>query len=337
METHPAPPLAVFFSVEPWEAVYLEKRLSEMPHRILDEGISPERLKEVADAEILSVFVWDKVDQSVLDALPRLKLVATRSTGFDHIDLASCQARGIAVANVPTYGENTVAEHTFALILALSRKVVESVERTRRANFALEGLMGFDLKDKTLGVVGVGHIGRHVLRIALGFEMNVLAYDPNPDPQVHDGFEWTDLDDLLTRSDIVSLHCPYNNATHHLMNGERIQRMKKGSYLINTARGAVVDTDALVRALVDGHLAGAGLDVLEEEALIKEERQLLSRQYDVACLERLLRGHLLLQMPNVIVTPHNAFNSQEALQRILETTLANISAFSGGNPINLVT
>jgi D-lactate dehydrogenase len=268
-----------------------------------------------------------------------VRLIATRSTGHDHIDLRACASRGVAVANVPSYGSNTVAEHTFGLLLAVTRRIAATYHRAQLGEFGREGLRGIDLARKTLGVVGTGRIGAHVIRIARGFSMRVLAYDPLPDDKLEAAltFEYVPLERLLAESDAVTLHAPASSSTHHLIDGAAIARMKRGAILVNTARGSLVDTHALVVALRDGHLGGAGLDVLEGEQDIFDERQVLSRDYDRDRLERLVESHVLVRMPNVVLTPHNAFNSVEALRRIDETTVENILAFLEGRPVNLVT
>src|SRR5262245_10471811 len=290
--------------------------------------------------EIISVFIQSHLDERALRRVPNLKLIATRSTGYDHIDLAYCNSHGITVSNVPVYGDNTVAEHTFALILALSRKVIQAHDRARSGHFSLAGLQGFDLRGKTLGVVGTGHIGVQVIRIARGFMMNVIAFDSRPDKRLADALDFNymdSLDSLLAASDIVTLHAPMSPATHHMINAQTIQRMKRGALLINTARGGIVDTEALLAALQSGHIGGAGIDVFEGETLIKEERQLLSNQYNADELRTIIKDLVLLRHENVVVTPHVAFNSIEALERILLTTIQNIEAFEAGHPINVVT
>ena len=328
-----------FFEIEDWEKEYIKSGLENQEVSFFEEPLSEDNFESAKDCQIISPFIYSQIDENVLGKLPELKMIATRSTGFDHINLASAKKDNITVCNVPFYGENTVAEHTFALILSLSRKLFDSVERARKGDFSLEGLRGFDLKDKTLGIVGMGHIGLHVARIAKGFEMNVLAYDLNQDKKMakNIGFNYVNFEDLLSKSDIITLHAPYNKATHHLINSGNINLIKRGAYLINTARGGLIETDALLKALSDGILAGAGLDVLEEECFIKEEAQLLSKEFPKTCdLKTILQNHILLQQQNVIITPHNAFNSQEALMRILDTTIDNISAFIKGKPINEV-
>lgn len=332
----------VFLEVEKWEENYLKDRLKGIKNLSLDFFSKPldnSILNQIKNIEALAIFIYSKVDERVLSRLPNLKFIATMSTGFDHIDLKTCESRGIKVSNVPFYGENTVAEHTFALILALARKIPDSIEKVKKYDFTPDGLRGFDLKDKTLGIVGLGHIGQHVARIANGFEMRVIAYDPKKDLKLaeHLNVKYVTLNYLLSHSDIISLHAPYNKNTHHLINKNNVGLIRKGSYLINTARGGLIETESLIAALDKKILAGAGIDVLEEERFIKEEKELLAKPFQKKCdLKTVLQNHLLIQHPQVLITPHNAFNSQEALQRILDTTIDNIIAYLKGKPINLV-
>jgi len=327
-----------FFEIKNWEKHFLKKRLKEHSLKFYKEPLSAGHIQEIKDFDIVSVFIYSKIDKQIIQKLPKLKLITTRSTGFDHIDLKECKKRKITVCNVPFYGENTVAEHTFALILSLSRNIHKAYIRTLRENYTIEGLKGFDLKGKTLGVIGTGHIGLHVIKIAKGFGMNVLAYDVNKNKFLAEvlGFEYVPLEELLKKSDIITLHVPYNKFTHHLINKNTIKLIKKGAILINTSRGGVVDTDALIEALDKKILAGAGLDVLEGEELIKEEKQLLYDKNKIKVLGNLFKDHILLSKDNVVFTPHIAFYSQEALERILETTVQNIIAFLSGNLQNTV-
>lgn len=322
-----------FFQIEDWEIDHIKRELVGHELFFTSDKLTVDTLPEQRDFEVVSVFVGSHVDRDVLAALPNLKLVTTRSTGFDHIDLASAQSMNIATGYVPGYGDNTVAEFAFGLILALSRKIYESVDRLRETGvYSYVGLRGFDLQGKIMGVVGTGRIGQHVVRIAKGFGMHVVAYDAFPKPELASelGFEYVSLDDLLGRSDVISLHVPYLPSTHHLINKETIGKIKKGALLINTARGAVVETDALVKALADGILSGAGLDVLEEEGVLADEKTLLLYGHpEEHNLKTALTNHVLIDMPNVLVTPHNAFNTQEALQRILDTDICNIQEFIG--------
>jgi len=331
---------AVCVEVAPWERRFLSRELNRLNIRAQFDPrpLSEETLDVARQAEVLSVFIYSQVTAKLLKRLPRLRLIATRSTGFDHIDLNACRQRKILVANVPSYGENTVAEHTFALILALSRNIHKAYVKTIKGDFSLEGLQGFDLKGKVLGVVGAGHIGLHVIKMARGFGMEVLVFDTRKNVFLSEvlDFTYVPLETLLRQSDIVSLHTPYMPATHHLMDRAAFAKMKRGSLFINTARGGLVDTDALVWALDQGILAGAGLDVLEGEELVKEERQLLAKDFPKDKLAAVLRTHILLHRENVVITPHIAFDSREALQRILDTTIMNIAAYLNRAPINTV-
>lgn len=330
----------VFFETALWERRYLARALtsSGWSAQFVTEPLTERSLTRTRGATALSVFIYSHLNGSLIKRLRGIQFIATRSTGFDHIDLTVCRARKIVVANVPAYGENTVAEHTFALILALSRNVHKAYVRTVKGDFSLKGLQGFDLKGKTIGVVGAGRIGLHVVKMAKGFGMDVLVYDIRKDPFLSDvlGFRYVELPDLLRQSDIVSLHLPYSPATHHLMKRDTFRLMKRGALLINTARGGLMDTNALVWALDEGIVGGAGLDVLEGEELVKEERQLLEQDFSKERLVTALKNHILLHRENVVITPHIAFDSREALQRILQTTVANLLSFFHGSPINLV-
>jgi D-lactate dehydrogenase len=276
----------------------------------------------------------------VFDAFPNLHYIMARSVGYDHIDIKEAKRRGIVVSNIPSYGDQTVAEFTFALILALSRKIFLSFDRIRETgSFSTEGLRGFDLEGKTLGVVGTGKIGKKVIELARCFRMNIIAFDLFPDVEFakNSGFAYVSFDELLSQSDIVTLHVPYMKETHHLMNAESLAKMKKGSYLINTSRGGVVETQALMSALRGEHLAGAGLDVLEEELVIKDELEFIAKgNITEHNIKTILANHVLINLPNVVITPHNAFNTREALLRILETSVHSIKGFIESSPINVV-
>lgn len=334
-----------FFNLEPWEKEYYEAKgvLTNLGGEIIfvDEILSEDHLPTgpASEAEIISVFVDSKVTDKVLAAFPNLKHLVTRSTGFDHIDLAACQAKGITVSTVPGYGEITVAEYAFALLLSLSRKVYDGFDRIRETgNFSPDGLKGFDLFGKTFGIIGTGRIGKHAAGIAKGFGMKAIAYDvyPNEEAAKQIGFTYVTLDELLKTADVVSVHVPYTPENHHLINAEKLALMKPSAVLINTARGALVDTPALVEALKNKKLAGAALDVLEEEGVLKDEFGYLSGENKDADLKAVIADHILFDLPNVIVTPHNAFNTQEALERILDTTAENIKSFLAGTPVNVV-
>lgn len=330
----------VFFETEDWERQFIDSSaLRNLDPKVYADRLTPETASMAADAEIISVFIYSDVSKSTLDKLPKLQFISTRSTGYDHIDIEECRRRGIVVSNVPYYGENTVAEHAFGLILSLSRKIYKAYLRTTRLDFSLEGLMGFDLKGKTIGVVGAGRIGLHVVRIAKGFGMNVLVYDVRHEPLLAEvlGFTYASFEDLLRQSDVITLHVPLNKATYHLINRGNIGLIKRGAILINTARGAIVETEALIEALNQGIISGAGLDVFEGEEAIKEETQLLVQGIPGEKMREILLSYALLHRENVVITPHIAFYSQEALTRIMETTQDNILKSIEGVCINTVT
>ena len=327
-----------FFEMEGWEVDRIKERLQGHQLEFFPSPLELPLPPEIADVSIISVFIRSKLNSETIQALPKLKFIATRSTGYDHIDLDACNERGILVSNVPYYGETTVAEHTFGLMLSLSRKIHKAYLRTSRGDFSLEGLRGFDLQGKTLGVVGAGRIGLHVIRIAKGFGMRVVAFDVKQDNLMAEvlGFEYVPMEELLRQSDIISLHAPLTSSTYHMVNRANLEKTKRGAILINTARGGLVDTDALIWALDEGILSGAGLDVIEGEELIEEEKQLLRAPQAEEKLRLVLRQHVLLRREDVVITPHMAFNSWEALARIVDTTLANIRGFIEGHPQNIV-
>ncbi|MCF7820336.1 MAG: hydroxyacid dehydrogenase [Candidatus Pacebacteria bacterium] len=328
-----------FFEIKGWEKKYLNQALKGHKLSFYSEPLQVKHLKELKSTEVVSVFIYSKVKAEILKNLPKLKMVATRSTGFDHIDLKTAKKQGVKVCNVPSYGENTVAEHTFALILALSRNIHKSYIRTLHNDFSLEGLKGFDLKGKTLGVIGAGKIGMHTMRIARSFGMKVIAFDVNRDNFMSDvlDFDYVSLDEVFKNSDIISLHAPYNEHTKHIINRDSIKKMKKGVILINTARGGLIDLDALMEGLDKDIIGGAGLDVIEGEEYIKEEKQLLYDPEKAELALTLAKDHILFDNEKVIFTPHIAFYSQEALMRILEQTVENISNCLEGKQNNLVT
>jgi D-lactate dehydrogenase len=327
-----------FFEVEKWEKDRYRARLRDVEPVFSPETVQETDLTGLLDSWGICVFIYSHLTSDILKKLPELKVIATRSTGFDHIDIDFCKKRKISVVNVPFYGENTVAEHTFALILALSRNVHKAYCRTIRQDFSLEELQGFDLKRKTLGVIGCGKIGLHVIRIAKGFGMEVLAYDTKKEVFLAEvlGYRYVPFEELLGASDVISLHVPYNKSTHHLISKDSLKKVKRGAILINTARGGLVDTEALVWALDQGIIGGAGLDVLEGEELMLEEGYTLKQDYSKDVLKTFVQNQMLLRREDVVITPHNAFNSREATLRILDTTCENIHRFIEGRPQNLV-
>lgn len=294
------------------------------PH--LDSATAP--LAHGHDA--VCVFVNDRLDSAVLDALASdgVRLVALRCAGFNNVDLAAARRLGITVARVPAYSPHAVAEHTVALILALNRKLHRAYNRVREGNFALEGLLGFDLNGRTAGIVGTGKIGAVAARILHGFGCTVLAFDPYPAESCRAlGVRYVALDELLGASDIITLHCPLTPENHHLINADALEKMKQGAMLINTSRGGLLDTRAVIAALKSGKLGHLGLDVYEEE----------SEMFFEDLSGTILRDDIftrLLTFPNVIITGHQGFFTREALDNIARTTMENITQFeaTGSSP-----
>lgn len=301
------------FVFEDVEAIKLEgcEFAVHPPLRTADEIVAAAQ-----GAEILCMRdQFGKVNAEVFDRLPDLKFVVTRSVGYDHIDLGEAKQRGIPVCNVPDYGAHMIAEQAFGLLLAVARNILRGHQRYQQERlFSDSGLRGIELNGKTIGVLGAGRIGKHCIQIAKGFGMNVLTHDIYEDKEAADeiGFRYVSLDELLENSDVISIHLALTESTNHLINAERLAQMKRGVILVNTARGAVVDTAALIEALRTGQVAGAGLDVLEDERDVYHDF-----------------GDL-----NVVVTPHLGWYTDGAVDRILGITLANISAYINGELIN---
>lgn len=277
----------------------------------------------------ICVFVNDVVDEPVLEKLAQggTKLVAIRATGFNNVDAKAAKRLGIEVVRVTNYSPNSVAEFAVGLLLAVNRKIPRASQRTRDGNFDLEGLMGFDLVGKTVGVVGTGKIGRIFARIMQGFGCHVLGFDRYPSKDFEaTGAEYVSIDELLERSDVVSLHCPLTPDTKYIINAGSLARAKRGAILVNTSRGALVDTEAAIGALKSGQLGGLAIDVYEQEASLFFQ-DLSSTVITDDIIQR------LVSFPNVIVTGHQAFFTQEAIGTIMETTLASITAFERGQEL----
>lgn len=284
--------------------------------------------------DCVSVFVNDEINRTVMYQLADqgVKLIALRCSGFNNIDLEAARDCHIGIVRVPAYSPYAVAEYALTLILALNRKIHKAYNRTREHNFSIQGLLGFDLHGKTAGIIGTGKIGICLIRILNGLGMHILAYDPFPNPELssQEQFKYTSLDELYAASDLISLHCPLTDSTHHLINHETIRKMKKGVMIINTGRGKLIDSKALLHGLKTGHIGSAGLDVYEEEENYFFEDH----------SERILSDDILqrlLTFYNVLITSHQAFFTQEALQNISDTTLNNIHAYLVlKSPVNLV-
>jgi D-lactate dehydrogenase len=325
-----------FFSLTPDLGDYLEKKMKGWPHKIIPNVLSMEKLDP--KTEILGVFTDSKITKEVFAKLPKLKIIITFSTGFDHVDMTEARRRKIPVCNVPTYGDYTVAQHALTLILALSKKLFESVKRVKEGNYDYHGMRGFDLKNKTLGVVGTGKIGQQLIRMIAGFEMNVIAYDPFPNKAfaAEFGFSYTTLPKLLASSDIITLHVPLLKETHHLLNKKNLALVKPGAYIINTSRGGLIEGEGLLKNLQNGHIAGAGLDVLEDEEIMRDPVLLFSDTCQECTIKTSLVNAMLIDHPRTIVTPHNAFNTIEAIYRIIDTSMDNLTAWHKGKTVNNV-
>lgn len=320
-----------FFNIRGDEDEFYKNALQGNEVECFTTSLLPENLPQSKDFEVISVFTDSKVDARVIDAFPNLKLIAARSTGFDHIDLKKATEKNITVVNVPVYGEATVAEFAFALLLAITKKIIQAnitVKVTERFN--REGLTGFDLIGKTFGVIGTGHIGVSAIKIAKGFGMEVVAFDAFPNQELAEkfGFTYLSLEELLSKSDVISLHVPFLPSTQHLINQKNISFIKKGAVLINTSRGEIVETAALINGLETGIIGAAGLDVLENELTLRTDTEVDSEQAKM--------NDKLIEMHNVIVTPHMASNTKEAMDRIRQTTVDNIKAFINSDPQNVV-
>ena len=338
-----------FVATEPEEEGFFSEKFEGF-----DVSFLPALRDVPEDAEVASIFINDRIDAKFLESHPALKMIATRSMGCDHSDLPACAQRKITVTHVSGYGENTVAEHTFALMLALSRRIRESTEAALAGKFTHEKFRGMDLRGSTLGVVGAGRVGLHVIRIARAFGMKVLAYDAHPNPLHTEllDFKYTSFEHLIRESHVITLHIPLNQETHHIFNRETISRCRPGVLIVNTARGRLIDSEALIEALDNGQVGGAGLDVIEEEgvfhggatallgAQIADRVRGAGMDNDRISLpigrmkeiSRYIASNALLRRAKVVFTPHNAYNSDESREFISNTTAENILGYFAQNP-----
>ena len=315
-----------FFDAKPYDRCWFERlRGDDIEISYFEGRLRPATVRVAQGFDAVCVFVNDEIDAAVVEALDGygVRLIALRCAGYNNVDLRAASGR-LRVVRVPGYSPHAVAEHALALMMTLNRKTHRAFNRTREHNFTLSGLEGFDLYCKTAGVVGTGRIGQAFAAICRGLGMEVLAFDPFPNPGLD--VKYVDLDALLRASDVISLHCPLTAETHHLMSASRFSMMKPTAMLINTSRGALVDSRALLEALRSGKLGSAGLDVYEEEGdLFFEDRSQTLVDDEVLSL--------LLTLPNVLVTSHQAFLTDEALKAIAQTTLDSVRAFFSGAPL----
>ena len=315
-----------FFSSKSYDATYFNRYNTIHQLKFFDTPLSLESVDLITDSQAVCVFVNDRLDADVMAQLAarNVKIIALRCAGFNNVDLKAAQSHGIAVVRVPAYSPHAVAEHAVALIMTLNRKTHKAYNRVREGNFSLERLTGFDIFGKTVGVIGTGKIGEAFAKIMKGFGCRVLAYDLQPHPElVALGIEYVSLNELFATSDIVSLHCPLTPQTTRLINADTLQQMKPNAMLINTSRGGLVDTNAVIKALKSGHLAYLGIDVYEQEA------DLFFNDFSESIIQDdvLMR---LMSFPNVLITSHQGFFTEEALCQIAQTTFQNIADFEAG-------
>lgn len=320
------------FSARRYDKTLLAQANAQANHelRFLEDRLTVASAPLAEGCPAVCVFVNDTVDADVLAILAQggTRLVATRSTGYNQIDVAAAARLGIAVVRVTDYSPHSVAEFAVGLLMAVNRKIVRASVRTRDGNFDLDGLMGFDLHGKTVGVIGTGKIGLIFARILAGFGCTLLGHDLYPTPAFEAlGGRYVDVDDLLAASDVVSLHCPLTEATRHIVNAAALARAKRGAILVNTSRGGLVDTEAAIAALKTGQLGGLALDVYEQEASLFFQ----DLSSTIICDDVIQR---LVSFPNVIVTGHQAFFTVEAIGQIMRTTIESISAFEAGQPLS---
>ncbi|MDD5193096.1 MAG: NAD(P)-dependent oxidoreductase [Candidatus Nanoarchaeia archaeon] len=314
-----------FFLIDKAEEDIIINNFKEHSIKIFSEPLNLKNLVEVKDSDIIvskAVFLNLEFDRNTLKNFPNLKMISTMSTGFDHIDLIYCKEKGIFVSNVPSYGEKSVAEFTFALILSLLKQIPKSINQINGRRVDSKEITGSDLNEKIIGVIGTGRIGLNVIKIAKAFGLKVQAYDifENQKAIQELGFDYIPLNELLKNSDIISFHAPLNEQTYHILNKNNISLLKKDVAIINTARGGLIDTSALIDFLRNNPESLAGLDVFEGESNILSSNELKD----------------LLELDNVLITPHNASNTKEAKQRMLDITIKNVLNFIKSKPLNLV-
>ena len=325
-----------FFEIhEEWEIEEIKQTFPDT--QFFNECIQDVSLDVLKQFEIVSVFIYSKLDRELLEQLPNIQLISTRSMGMDHIEMKYCEEKGIKVVNVAHYGENTVAEFTFALLITISRKIIQSTNRVKSGGFEFSDLQGFDLAGKTIGLIGFGKIGQKFAKMCVGFEMNVLVSDVRSEEENMQeigkriGIEFVSFDEIISQSDIISLHVPLLPQTHHIISANTLSQMKDGVIILNSSRGDLIETHALFEALVRGKVSFVGLDVLENECMIKDAEKIFSENKEVVCdLKTLMEDQMIINHPNAFITPHNAFNTIDAVKKIIESTIRQIKEFVDG-------
>lgn len=326
----------VYFDVQDDEKDFLKQNNeNKYEYYLTEKSLNDlsELPQEYKDAQIISVFTTSRVGKEVLSQFSNLQLIALRSVGFNHIDLDYCSEHSIVVENTPNYGNKSVAEFAIALLLDVCRKVTKSYIEYKEMNVNVQSLIGQELGGKTIGIVGLGAIGSEFARLAYGFDMNILGFDLYQKQELIENYrvKYADFDTLLKESDFISLHAPLTKDNYHMFDEAAFKKMKPTAILINTARGEHIETQALYNALSRKEIAGAGLDVLESEETISDTDYLVDiNRLNECALKQTILNTRLQQLPNVIITPHIAYNTKEAIQRILDTTMSNIKAFLDG-------
>ena len=329
----------VIYESDSSEEGYLRENLSGIDVVFVADKLNVETAKKTVGADCVSVFTGSRIDATVLEALPSVKLIVTRTTGYDHIDLVACKEKGVIVTNVPGYGSVAVAEHAFALLLALSRRIFDAAHQVKEeGEFRVTAMQGFDLFGKTIGVLGAGRIGKNSARIARGFGMKVMLFDAHADEAFANevGAKYFSLDEILATADILTLHLPALAETKHILNTDAFAKMKKGMVIVNTARGSLIDTQALLMAIKEGVVAQVGLDVLEDEAELADEADLVMGNKKINDWKALVMDHVLIELPQVLITPHIAFHTKEADRERLGVVVESIKSFSKGEQLKNV-
>lgn len=332
----------IFFDAADYEIDYLKNACEghfdyEFVSDTLNDLFSPSESEK--QAEIISCFTTSRISRELIEKFPNLKLIALRSVGFNHIDIEYCKEHGIYVENTPNYGNMTVAEFAFALLLNVTRKITPAYNDLKNSIIDTDHTIGIELFSKTIGIVGLGAIGTEMARLSHGFGLNILGLDLREKDELKEKYnvQYVDFETLLKNSDFISLHTPLTKDNYHMFDNAAFEKMKNCAVLINTARGELIDTQALYNALTEKKISGAGLDVLESEETLTNPDYLVDiGRMNVQSLQKTILNNSLMKLENVIVTPHIAYDSKEAIERILSTTISNILAFNNGQIQNNV-
>ena len=335
----------VIFESDPSEEGYLRESLAPalasdgvagLDLAFVPDKLTVETASQAAGADVVSIFTGSHIDAGVLAVLPSVKLIVTRTTGYDHIDLVAAKAKGVQVTNVPGYGSVAVAEHAFALLLAISRRIFDAARQVKEeGEFHVTAMQGFDLFAKKIGVLGTGRIGKNAARIAKGFSMQVMLFDAHADEAFASeiGAKYFSFDEILNTADILTLHLPALPETLHIINADAFAKMKRGMVIVNTARGSLIDTEALLAAIQDKVVSHVGLDVLEDETELSDESELVMGHKKINDWKALVMDHVLIERPEVLITPHIAFHTVEADRERLGVVVSCIQAFTKGEPL----